>query len=242
MEKSEVTINIHGSCVSRDIFEYDDRHLFKVNEYIARNSIFSVMSSTPEPLDISFFKARNAWQQRMTYIDYNKLLFKRFSENPSVYFLIDLIDERFSLNKIKDSRMTWSPAAEECLNWEKDLVHAMSFSDDVVKNTIEHYCDQVLSIYKPERIILYKAFFQYEYLSKSNEVINFPQDRIEYYQQLNEHFRRCYAELDRQLNCITIEMPNGAKAYEAHKWGLAPMHYDDECYKYVLDQIKRICI
>lgn len=238
---NQITINIHGSCVSRDVFEYDDKHLFKVNEYIARNSLFSVISPPPKFLDLAFFTANNAWQQRMIFIDYNKLLFERLDENPSDFFLIDLIDERFSLNKIEGSFITWTSVSEACLNLEKNLVHAMYFYDNAIKDPIGLYCERLLSLYAPHKIILYKAYFKYKYISAEGESKCFPQDKVKYYSRLNEHFSRCYDELSERLNCIIIEMPKNAEASEIHKWGLAPMHYTEQANRYVFRELEKIC-
>ena len=41
---------------------------------------------------------------------------------------------------------------------------------------------------------------------------------------------------------IDLDLCRGYCASESHKWGLAPMHYQDEYYINVLEQIKEALI
>ena len=55
-----ILIDIHGSCVSRDVFNYDNFY-FKVGTYIFRNSIVSCMSEPCEYIQEDAAVARIGW-------------------------------------------------------------------------------------------------------------------------------------------------------------------------------------
>ena len=75
-----VSVFIHGSCVSRGVFDYakagGSEKNFKVIEYIAKNSIFSLWGN-PTPLkfeDLNADLKKVDWNTRMVYYDANSKL------------------------------------------------------------------------------------------------------------------------------------------------------------------------
>ena len=70
---------IFGSCVSRDAFEYDDSHEFRIVEYFARSSIGSAFAHNG-PGQINLESLRSQFQRRVVEFD----LLKTFPQ-----FLVD---------------------------------------------------------------------------------------------------------------------------------------------------------
>lgn len=95
-ENNVMYVNIHGSCVSNDVFRYLLNDSIKVNKYLARSSLISAIS---EPINIRMddIKLSSSFQKSMVYSDINKTLFKEIKENKSDYLIIDLMDERLNL-------------------------------------------------------------------------------------------------------------------------------------------------
>ena len=237
--QEDIRVNIHGSCVSRDIFEYDKEEIFKVSEYVARNSIISAVSPILN-LNADFFE-KGDWQKRMVQIDCSKTLFSRFKDNFADYIILDLIDERFSLNYVSGTYITWSGGAEKYLtNISCNLVHASKFSRKTLIEFVDRYCEQLLQIYCPQQIILYKAIFVNEYIDHTGSIKRFPSEKMSYYDSLNQYISFLYNEMESRLNCHTITLPRGTFAAENNKWGLAPMHYENNCYLSVLTELKKV--
>lgn len=234
-----IHVAIHGSCVSRDLFEFDNNNIFKIDEYIARNSI---ISSLAHPLEVdSQFYEPGDWQKRMVQIDCSKSLFSRLEDAHADYILIDLVDERFALNIVEDTCITWSGGAQKYLpNLQQKIVHASKYPPQKLVEFVNEYCNQLLSLFSPEQIILYRATFLSKYIDKEGKKRPFPLEKRPYYQTLNRHVSYLYDMMELKLNCHVIKLPNDAVAYEGHKWGLAPMHYDDQTYLRVLEAIKNI--
>lgn len=230
---------IHGSCVSRDIFEMVAEQNILICEYIARNSI--VASVFPPANILPESKENENWRERMVRIDCSKTLFDRLRKANADYILIDLIDERFSLNKVGDSFITWSGGAKEYLeNIPEDLIHASKISKDMLRQYVKKYCERLLSIFSPTQIILYRARFLNRYIDLNGDIVDFPAEKMLYYNILNNHISFLYDEMEKILNCRVIQLPVEALASEDNKWGLAPMHYCRENYTEVLKQIQEI--
>ena len=104
------TINIHGSCISRDVFEFITDEPIRFKEYIARHSMISAVSNSlnfnEEQINISNLESK--FQRRMVLNDLNKTLFEKIRNNKSDYMLIELLEERFSILDTNNSFITYS--------------------------------------------------------------------------------------------------------------------------------------
>lgn len=77
---------IFGSCVSRDIFEYDEQKSFELVGYYARISFASLSSSAmieQEVLD----NIQSPFQKRMVLQDMNKSFIDRIKRNDFDFFI-----------------------------------------------------------------------------------------------------------------------------------------------------------
>ena len=90
-----MNISIIGSCVTRDIFEYD-KDVFKINDYFARSSIVS-MTSLPIDVNSDYVQLNSPFQKKCVLNDLNKHSIQSVLNEDNDYLIIDLIDERFNL-------------------------------------------------------------------------------------------------------------------------------------------------
>ncbi len=236
---SYAKVSIHGSCVSRDLFEFQKEDGIKISEYIARNSILST-TCPPVKMDEDFYAPGN-WQKRMVQIDCGKTLFSRLQKSGADFLLLDLIDERFSLNVISNSYITWSGGAKALLPFlAENLQHGMTFSEDQLKEKTDAYCKEIIKIFDSSEIILFKAMFLEKYISKDGSIKFFSDEKRRFYSKLNHYLEFLFKELEHNLKCRIVSLPQNAIADENNKWGLAPMHYSSNTYSNTLDAITSI--
>ncbi|PFE67407.1 hypothetical protein CN316_20615, partial [Bacillus cereus] len=60
------TIDILGSCVTRDAFKYDGEDVFRINQYYARSSLVSLYSK-PVNVALNDINLESNFQKRMVY-------------------------------------------------------------------------------------------------------------------------------------------------------------------------------
>lgn len=90
---------ILGSCVSRDIFEFDEAKEFEITQYFARTS-FASLSSKPYVNKNILEKIASSFQRRMVQWDMQKHFWEVLKQKNFDFLLLDMIDTRFKLYKV----------------------------------------------------------------------------------------------------------------------------------------------
>lgn len=103
-----IKINIYGSCVSRDIFEWDKEKQFSIPVYVARTSILSNLNTNIWNINSTDINLDSPFQKEAVMTDLNKTVYDKFKSNMSDYLLIDFIDERFRIAKMDNLYATYS--------------------------------------------------------------------------------------------------------------------------------------
>lgn len=105
----KISIDIFGSCVSRDIFNYIDQQDFGLvlKHYFARSSIFSLYAKPLKYLEKDL-QNESSFQKRMVVNDLSKKTIDLLQNDHSKYLLIDFVDERFNLLKIDSTYITYT--------------------------------------------------------------------------------------------------------------------------------------
>lgn len=248
--KKRYSVSIYGSCVTRDLFEYDKSENLELKQYIARQSIISAVSA-PIDLEENQIKLNSNFQKRMVLMDLKKNCFENLKENRSDYLIIDLIDERFPLLFYKNSYCTASNEALHGIEQLKDLPvkqkiiykGLLSIKDESLdcNSIIREFCERIMRIYKPDEIILHRALFVDKYINKSGDIVSFSKNYLIDNKTKNQVLEYMYDLLVNFIPGIHIinEMPQTV-ASENHKWGLSPMHYYDDYYLRVLKRLNEI--
>lgn len=86
---------IYGSCVSRDMLEYQQAEVTLV-KYIARSSLAAQLS-VPFKNEAILDRLPSKFQREMLQVDMEKTLFKQLQQSDFDVLLLDFIDERFSI-------------------------------------------------------------------------------------------------------------------------------------------------
>ncbi|MBD5164984.1 DUF6270 domain-containing protein [Helicobacter sp.] len=90
---------IFGSCVSRDILNFDTQGDFEIARYFARSS-FASLSSEPYVDRSILEKIASNFQRRIVEWDMSKEFWLFLQQSNYDFLLLDMIDTRFHLHKI----------------------------------------------------------------------------------------------------------------------------------------------
>ena len=247
----KITVNIHGSCVTRDSFEEAmSKYDIEIVKYVSRNSIFSVIC---DPLSINKedYTASKPYLSRMIAVDFKKELFSYLKNNPTDYLIIDLIDERFKLLKfVSDKQMVITDSSNfrqsdiltnhplySTLDYY--LIDTAMMSDSLLLRGINEYCRRIMQIYSSDQIIINEAYLAGHYIGKDGDIHKFKDTEIQEYRKLNEKLKKMYSALIRALHIPDfhiIKQPKSCYASETQKWGLAPFHYFAPYYENVVER------
>lgn len=244
--KIEMNFDIFGSCVSRDLFEYDAAKELHCKEYIARQSLLSLFEQPIELEEEELFAVKSNFQKKVLLNDFNKKTLERFEQSKSDFFLVDFIDERFNLIKLKKSYLTYSSELMvshyldgkkykviDKKNWGKRKLERN------VRPLVERFAWNIQKIYKAENIVIHKARMLNEYIGRDGITHPFSQEYIEDNRRVNYILDNMYIWLERCLdNPKVIDVSKSYRADEKHKWGLAVMHYQPEYYDEVIETLK----
>lgn len=240
-------IAIFGSCVSRDIFEYDIIKAFKVREYISRCSLFSAVSM-PALYDTGWETEKvPIWGWKCIRTDFTKTVFKRLAENKATLLIIDLIDERHKLLGLQNgSVVTNSVYLQDSQIMEKNMQYKEVMTDTMTRaekeKSVKLFAENVKRIYEPEQVVINKAFCVDIYLDYQGIVHEFSDDIKRRNSIINGRIAYLYNELEQNLpGCKVLDMPTGIAADETNKWGLKPYHYEEKYYQIRIAQIQKIC-
>ncbi|KFX59696.1 hypothetical protein HYH39_09665 [Clostridium botulinum] len=262
-KKKSITISIFGSCVSRDLLEFDRNKKYDLKTYVARQSVISAVS-TPLKCEMESINLQSKFQKSMVYNDFTKETFEKFNNDLSEYLIIDLIDERFNIVDYNGSILTLSNELKvtnffcnnkeniydekicKIKNWKiykikkKLFGYSYMFKNNLLEKIMDEFCDKLMKIYDNNKIIIHKAYMVDKYIDKSGKIVSFPENHLLNNTRINDRLKYMYNYLEEKLpNVFVIDICHNFRADENHKWGLAPMHYQDEYYITALNQLEK---
>ncbi|MFP3454854.1 DUF6270 domain-containing protein [Psychrobacter sp. SIMBA_152] len=238
-------IQIYGSCVSRDILEFDTFNSLNLQSYRSRSSIGTlaidnVSTLIPNSYYDSLKKIKSKFQHRMVNSDFKNNVLNSIDNANYDLLLIDLIDERFHLAEISGKIITQSEDflrsgikpdkiidtfSDEYLNiWYKGVDNLFSTIDakiglDAVKINKVYWADSATNL--QDTIKLRKKWS----IEKNNEKLNVMYDYIESMLPASS----------------IIHVPKSLLVADSeHKWGLAPFHYINDYYETMLNTLKAL--
>ena len=237
------SINILGSCVSRDIFNFNRTEDINIDQYIARQSfISSVDTPFSGTIDINL---SSQFETRSLKSDLRKDSFKTLSSHKSDYLIIDLIEDRFPLVKFQESLFTFSYELQNSKFFdysEIELIDKTDIPSSTWKDAMGKYVNHILKIYSPDKIIIHETYLVDQYISKNGEIKCFSGEKLAFSKKINKILKQYYDYLKQKIpDAYVISILNeGYLANENHIWGLAQVHYEDRYYQDVLKILKSI--
>lgn len=235
-------ILILGSCVSRDILNFDHEGSLLLEGYYARSSLASMFGSCPFEEDLYSERLSSKFQQQIVHADISKKAISEIANTSADIILLDLIDERFNLfctdrgvctysneflntgapNDVLDRRLIQSGSDEFFLMW---------------RNGWRELIAMLNKLSLMPKLRLNKVFWAEKTESGLDFLPHYPINRIV---AANEFLARLYREIEIDLDSDQIYefSPDRLVGADEHRWGLSPFHYSDEYYKSALEMIK----
>lgn len=243
LKRRKKKVVILGSCVSRDTMELIPSQNYELILYTARTKIVSQLSPS-YAIQENEICLSSAFQKKIVLNDLNKEQFQRIEASKPDFCIIDFIDERFSLIEYADSFLTKS---NELVNsgWLKDKDYKelqYTYCEGVWKigggylqkldDYLYEYLKRILKHFKQYKIILHKAYLLDTYIDCQGEKQYFESYIVRNNDKINKMLRFMYDYIEKSIrNIKVIDISDKYFACENHKWGLAPMHYQEEYYK-----------
>jgi len=229
-------ISILGSCVSRDIFRIvGGKYEFN---YYARTSVISAVSR-PLQISESDIGLDSAFQRKMVMQDFKKDFIDSTSAFKPDVVLIDFVDERFDLLKYGDSYVT---RTNELVNGDIESLwdfERISRFEEATHKLWERCCDKfvqsLLNVVSKEKIYLHEAYWATEFIDSNSKVNVF--DNAEQIIKNNKILQRYYEYFKKSCPGITV-LSERPSADENHVWGKSPMHFTENYYKNIYNQLR----
>lgn len=234
---------IYGSCVSRDMLEYQQAEVTLV-KYIARSSLAAQLSA-PFKNEAILDRLPSKFQREMLQVDMEKTLFKQLQQSDFDVLLLDFIDERFSIGLFNGARLTLSREFLDANRGELSYPEWNRFSREKLmawqRGFAELY-DLVTNKTKPSQIIVNKVFFAAKSGSGINDATLCTTFMASEIQRNNTYLASLYEHISTNFPSVRfIDYPEALfVANPKHTWGLAPFHYIDELYLRMFEQLKTL--
>lgn len=241
-------IMVWGSCVSRDIFNLvQDR--YAVAQYIQWNPVKCFIGEALALPDEIFACAGSNWAARMLRLSCRKEVPAALREKAGEYLLIDLVDERFRLVRVryggKDTFLPLSQGVERLLeSWkgaeETEIIPRAGISEAHYDACFDAAARLLTELYGEEKIIINEFFLLPEYVDDSLRICRYSGE--EEISRTNAYLKMLYGKLEARLpKAPVIRMPSDVFGEPHHIWGLAPSHAQASFYEYALGCIDIIC-
>lgn len=228
-----------GSCVSRDIWSVNGTsEALELAGYIARTSLGSAFGTIPAPRGIAA-KARlieSGFQRRMVIADLDKQASNILQTTPFDYVLLDFIDERFDLTRFPG----WPPEAVYTLSAEFRRLGRVPGATLIRSGSQAHLdawhrgLSVLVETVGRERLILNRAFWATH--TTDGELLGDEWAVTPH----NAYLQKLYGLAEASGLKHFVDYPPKVRADPAHRWGLAPFHYEASLYQHVRTQIMHI--
>jgi hypothetical protein len=243
---SPTRLLIYGSCVSRDILNYQrDKTQLVLIDYYARSSIASLGAQSIEmPAVVQNITSK--FQRRMVERDIRKDFLKNLVNLHFDLLLIDLIDERFNLYVTPQGKACTlsvelltsgfscdSDGGSRCYFGSEQFWHLWQAGWLVLLNKLR-------SLGVLDRLLVNQVFwgsqtekggnFEPHYSSRQIDSANQFLDRM--YQRIKADIpSNQFLKFDHGLMTGSIK----------HTWGISPFHYVDAYYQAAIEQLTLLC-
>ena len=263
-----VSLNIYGTCVSRDTFSFfENEEVFEVKKFIMNSCYVSACSNKISDNDVctpdEFVNTESNFQRRSASLDINKKVFDYLSEEKSDWLITDLGTLHRTLYQLKTTNdttfITKTIALENNIQLMQDknfdVIEEIPFSAKNIrlyKQYIPLFAQKLKEVIDEEHIIVLELQFAKYILDitlqnrpsliekrHSSEGIDLHYTNDA---MINEMLKELYSDFKRCLpKAHFIPLPTeDAPTNPRHCWGFNPMHYVFEVYQYFFDCVKII--
>ncbi|AIF67947.1 hypothetical protein GZ22_15780 [Terribacillus saccharophilus] len=252
-----LNIEIKGSCVTRESFNYQDKKTYKVNKYIFQKPV-KVISTAPAALDdeaaiireIKLQLTNNESVSDFVLKQVDDSFTKQFIIGGADYFIFDLIDERMPTLRIGESYVERRPEIQKVLeSFGVDFLNEPGNAEDLY-GYIDTFIEGLQKYYPLERVILHKAFAQFK-VSDGEQLVplsyTFPDEGHRKYSarravETNLFLSSLYEYIESKYPEIHIIELKHMDYYSTHDhvYGRGYYHYNEAYYKDFLSELDSI--
>lgn len=235
-DSGKIRVAILGSCVSRDLFEFQKELFqnFEICFYMARSSVVSYLSLPC--LDNKIKIVGEGFEEKRARYDLSKEHWALLDAARPDIILLDFIDERIGLIQHEGSFLSASgPMIKAFERSNGNVMIKRPWSNEIEK--LRHWALPVfmerLSLIC-QNIVVHKACWAEEFKSENKEIESFAKTEFETLISLNNALlQKMFVALDNLS--IPVEQIGGLEAGLIaggdHKWAFCPYHYDKIYYK-----------
>ena len=249
MTDKKISINLMGCCAIRDIFGlHDSDGGYHIQRYVQCVSPISAVAKSPllraiTDNDEELFSGTTPFFGRCQILELEKHTFEYLAEESADYLIIDAAEFRRKLIHFPENDSWFSENYNLSFLFERyrdsglvsqeyELLDPMDADRDMIENCLKGYCDKILSLYDPSRIILVEikagghSYIDDELKCEAEEKTA---------TIFNERMGYAFTFFQEQLKgAHVIEFPKYVSIDPNHKWGRNLLHYGMEYYDYAL--------
>lgn len=244
----KASINILGSCVTRDIFfTHHNDGGYRIFQYV---NFFSPISLCEGPVFIDlerynssdFSEYATSFRKRCVMHDLTKQSIDYIAQKKTDWLILDTGLFRRNLCLLGDKKQTCFAEKEDFLKYlskQKIIPEIVGeiiiedISDEDLEKRMKFFIDKILAMYPMENIVLIEAKNSLIKADNSGNISGF--DDVDYHMIENNRMSRCYKLMKNMLQgCHIIPMPENVVADAEHRLGLSPLHYTMGYYDYAL--------
>ncbi|MFC7594465.1 DUF6270 domain-containing protein [Terrabacter sp. GCM10028922] len=224
---------VHGSCVSRDTFEFLDPKAFELTAYVARQSLISAMGATA-PAPVCLARLDSPFQRRMLAGDAASSLpgvMRKLAAEVDLVVL-DLFDERLGVFEHLDGSFTTDSVELRTLGEEGLTAGSMHhrFGSRVhrrfFQTALEAFRTLLDDLDLRDRTVLLAPKWAPSNRDGGEPTPSFG-DRADAMNPVFDHY------VDAAVHALDVPvLGKDVQTYAEpeHRWGSAPFHYDDDTY------------
>jgi Family of unknown function (DUF6270) len=239
----ERQVVIHGSCVSRDCFNFPlAQENLQLVDYFSRSSLATHGTGAYAIADSDLRKLTSRFQRDQVLRDARRS-FRWLESSRGRLLLVDLIDERFHLVVVDGCLLTRSTELLESGHLEGREVRTIRRGTPAHttrwENGIQAFAARI-AVLAPHRVVIHRAFWCESYRDAAGIVHPYPDEERELAKAINAQLQRQYDQLSQVLGHpqnIDLFTEGAVLGTTEHRWGLTPYHYEDEYYIRVVEQL-----
>lgn len=237
-----VRLMIFGSCVSRDVLNFDVEKAIALVDYYARSSFASAFAAKPG-VDTYSANLQSGFQAAIVKADLEKSLQHSIREQSFDLFLIDLIDERFNVF-VTDEGALFTVSNElrsAGFDPQAEIGTLVKSGSEEFFALWEAGWERFVSILKEtgqlNKVVVNRTLWSSQ-TSAGNDFS--PQFQAAYIAESNSFLMRLYERMDCDLSAQQFISPPSSMicGNEQHKWGISPFHYVDDYYLFMLHELR----
>ena len=222
-QKMPIVVDVVGSCVSRFIFNFNEKD-FVVNNYAFH--YMPIMSDKKVSYPENLFSA-DIWEHRMMKLQADCALQSFVNKNKAEWVVVDL----FPLIELTAFMLDGKPIGSAGHFGLKKKLEEISvyerFSEDIIISELKKYSELLKSLYG-DKIILIASQRQVFKVNDIELIVPYTNKEVNSLRnKLIRKFEKAFLEF---TNCYYVNIVNQFFSDDSSFVSLSPVHYEDECY------------